>query len=205
MHTSISSALTPLDTASYGRWLTNAVLGRDFHYTLYIFLIVEDERVAEGEGRGAHRSGAGASPRTVSTVSTPSGVAGDRRLRGGPPRPEKDVLTTLWVAIVAVALANAVVKAAGPLLVGGRELPPRVVAVIELLAPALLATLAVSETFAQESASCDRRAGHRGGGRRARARVARIGADHGRPGRHDYRTGPRLRLSSFASGGTSRP
>ena len=59
-------------------------------------------------------------------------------------------MTTLWVAIVAVALANAVIKAAGPLLVGGRELPPRVVAVIALLAPALLAALVVTETFGEE-------------------------------------------------------
>jgi uncharacterized membrane protein len=59
-------------------------------------------------------------------------------------------VTTLWVAIVAVALANAVIKAAGPLLVGGRDLPPRVVAVIALLAPALLAALVVTETFGEE-------------------------------------------------------
>ena len=56
-------------------------------------------------------------------------------------------MTTLWVAIVAVALANAAIKAAGPLLVGGRDLPPRVVAVVALLAPALLAALVVTETF----------------------------------------------------------
>ena len=59
-------------------------------------------------------------------------------------------MTTLWVAIVAVALANAVIKAAGPLLVGGRELSPRVVAVIALLAPALLAALVVTETFGED-------------------------------------------------------
>ena len=59
-------------------------------------------------------------------------------------------MTTLWVAIVAVALANAVIKAAGPLLVGGRELPPHVVAVIALLAPALLAALVVTETFGED-------------------------------------------------------
>ena len=59
-------------------------------------------------------------------------------------------MTTLWVAIVAVALANAAIKAAGPLLVGDRELPPRVGAVIALLAPALLAALVVSETFGEE-------------------------------------------------------
>jgi uncharacterized membrane protein len=57
---------------------------------------------------------------------------------------------TLWVAIVAVALTNAAIKAAGPVLVGGRELPSRVVAVIALLAPALLAALVVTETFGKE-------------------------------------------------------
>ena len=56
-------------------------------------------------------------------------------------------MSTLWVAIVAVTLASAAIKAAGPILVGGRELPPRVNAVIALLAPALLAALVVTETF----------------------------------------------------------
>ncbi len=59
-------------------------------------------------------------------------------------------MTTLWITIVAVALANAVIKAAGPVLVGGRELPPRAVAVIALLAPALLAALVVTETFGED-------------------------------------------------------
>jgi branched-subunit amino acid transport protein len=56
----------------------------------------------------------------------------------------------LWVAIVAVTLANAAIKAAGPILIGGRELPPRVNAVIALLAPALLAALVVTETFGDD-------------------------------------------------------
>jgi uncharacterized membrane protein len=59
-------------------------------------------------------------------------------------------VTTLWGAIVAVALANAAIKAAGPLLIGDRGLPPRVVAVIALLAPALLAGLVVTETFGED-------------------------------------------------------
>jgi len=56
-------------------------------------------------------------------------------------------MTTLWIAIVAVALASATIKAAGPVLVGGRELPRRAVSVIALLAPALLAALVVTQTF----------------------------------------------------------
>jgi branched-subunit amino acid transport protein len=59
-------------------------------------------------------------------------------------------VTTLWVAIFGVALASAAIKAAGPVLVGGRELPSRAVSVIALLAPALLAALVVSETFGED-------------------------------------------------------
>jgi uncharacterized membrane protein len=59
-------------------------------------------------------------------------------------------MTELWITIVAVALASAAIKAAGPVLVGGRELPPRAVSVIALLAPALLAALVVTETFGED-------------------------------------------------------
>jgi branched-subunit amino acid transport protein len=60
------------------------------------------------------------------------------------------LVSTLWIAIVAVTLASAAIKAAGPILVGGRELPPRVNAVVALLAPALLAALVVTETFGED-------------------------------------------------------
>ena len=59
-------------------------------------------------------------------------------------------MTALWVALIAVAAANAAIKASGPVLVGGRELPPRAGAVVALLAPALLAALVVTETFGGE-------------------------------------------------------
>ena len=59
-------------------------------------------------------------------------------------------MTALWITIVAVALANAATKAAGPILVGGRELPPSANAIIALLAPALLAALVVTETFGED-------------------------------------------------------
>ena len=58
-------------------------------------------------------------------------------------------MSTLWVAIVAVTLANVAIKAAGPILAGGRELPPRVNDVIALLTPALLTALVVTETFGE--------------------------------------------------------
>ena len=59
-------------------------------------------------------------------------------------------MSSLWVAIVAVTLANAAIKAAGPILAGGRELPARVNDVIALLTPALLAALVVTETFGED-------------------------------------------------------
>lgn len=59
-------------------------------------------------------------------------------------------MITLWVTIVAVAIANAAIKAVGPVLVGGRGLPPRIVSVIALLAPALLTALVITETFSED-------------------------------------------------------
>jgi len=59
-------------------------------------------------------------------------------------------MTTLWVAILGVALASAAIKALGPVVVGGRELPSRASAVIALLAPALLTALVVTETFGED-------------------------------------------------------
>jgi branched-subunit amino acid transport protein len=41
-------------------------------------------------------------------------------------------------------------KAVGPVALGGRPLPPRLLGVIELLAPALLAALVVTQVFARE-------------------------------------------------------
>lgn len=59
-------------------------------------------------------------------------------------------MSALWISIVAVALASATIKAAGPVLVGGRELPERTSLIIALLAPALLAALVVTETFGED-------------------------------------------------------
>jgi uncharacterized membrane protein len=56
-------------------------------------------------------------------------------------------MTTVWTAIVFVSIANIGIKAAGPVVVGARELPARLTGVIALLAPALLAGLVVADTF----------------------------------------------------------
>jgi branched-subunit amino acid transport protein len=57
-------------------------------------------------------------------------------------------MTAVWVTIGGLTLTTAAIKAAGPLALGGRSLPTPVVLVISLLAPALLAALVVSQTFA---------------------------------------------------------
>ncbi len=49
--------------------------------------------------------------------------------------------------IAVVGAVTIVFKASGPVLLGKRELPPRVVSVVEVLAPAMLAALVVTQTF----------------------------------------------------------
>lgn len=56
-------------------------------------------------------------------------------------------MTGIWITIAALALATAALKLAGPLALGGRPLPVRVLGIVELLASALLAALVVVETF----------------------------------------------------------
>ena len=55
---------------------------------------------------------------------------------------------TLWLTLAIVAATSAALKAAGPALVGARDIPPPLRSVIALLAPALLAALIVVQTFA---------------------------------------------------------
>ena len=51
-----------------------------------------------------------------------------------------------WLVIAAVGIATILFKSAGPVLLGTRELPPRVASVVEVLAPAMLAALVVTQT-----------------------------------------------------------
>jgi branched-subunit amino acid transport protein len=45
-----------------------------------------------------------------------------------------------------VGVVTMVLKASGPVMLGTRELPPRVASVVEVLAPAMLAALVVTQT-----------------------------------------------------------
>jgi branched-subunit amino acid transport protein len=55
---------------------------------------------------------------------------------------------TVWIVILAGVVGTVAFRSAGPLRVGGRELPDRMSSVIGLLAPALLAALVVYQTVA---------------------------------------------------------
>ena len=58
-------------------------------------------------------------------------------------------MSAAWTTIAGLAVTTFAIKAAGPVALGGRELPPWVLRYIALLAPALLAALVVVETFAE--------------------------------------------------------
>jgi branched-subunit amino acid transport protein len=60
-------------------------------------------------------------------------------------------MTAVWTSILVLAVVNFVIKAAGPVLLGGRELPRPVLDVIALLAPAILAALVVVGTVSEDS------------------------------------------------------
>ncbi len=59
-------------------------------------------------------------------------------------------MSTIWIALIAVAAINAAIKGIGPAILGGRQPPPRVTAVVALLAPALLAALVITQALASD-------------------------------------------------------
>ncbi len=69
-----------------------------------------------------------------------------------------------WAAILALAAGTYAMKAAGPVLLGGRSLPPRLERVVDLLPAALLAALIAVQTFSAD------------GGLTIDARAAGVGA-----------------------------
>jgi branched-subunit amino acid transport protein len=56
-------------------------------------------------------------------------------------------MTQAWLVVVLVGVATIVIKSIGPVLLGGRDLPPRIASLIGLLAPALLGALVAINTF----------------------------------------------------------
>jgi hypothetical protein len=62
------------------------------------------------------------------------------------------ILNTAWWSVAIVGVATIAIKGSGPVLLGGKPLPPRIGRIIGLLAPALLAALVAISTFAGQRA-----------------------------------------------------
>jgi branched-subunit amino acid transport protein len=56
-------------------------------------------------------------------------------------------VTATWAVVVSVSVITIAIKALGPMLLGGKPLPPRLNSVVGLLAPALLAALVAVNTL----------------------------------------------------------
>ena len=54
-------------------------------------------------------------------------------------------MTAAWIVVLVVGAGTVLFKSAGPVLIGGKELPPRALALVEVLAPAMLAALVVTQ------------------------------------------------------------
>ena len=59
-------------------------------------------------------------------------------------------MTEVWVTIALLTVGTVAIKATGPVILGGRDLPPRLNGVVARLAPALLAALVVVDTFGHD-------------------------------------------------------
>jgi branched chain amino acid efflux pump len=56
----------------------------------------------------------------------------------------------VWLVVALTGVATMLIKTTGPVLLGGRELPPRLLGVVGLFAPAVLSALVVTQVFADE-------------------------------------------------------
>ena len=61
-------------------------------------------------------------------------------------------MSAVWLCALVVSLATVAIKASGPVLAAGRELPQGAARVVDLLAPALLAALVATQAFASDEA-----------------------------------------------------
>jgi hypothetical protein len=59
-------------------------------------------------------------------------------------------MTVAWITVGLLAVGTVAIKAAGPLALGTRDLPPRLEGVVARLAPSLLAALVVVDTFGRD-------------------------------------------------------
>jgi branched-subunit amino acid transport protein len=53
---------------------------------------------------------------------------------------------TVWIVVAVVGVVTLLFKAAGPVFLGGRDLPPRAASVVALIGPVMLTALVVTQT-----------------------------------------------------------
>jgi branched-subunit amino acid transport protein len=61
-------------------------------------------------------------------------------------------MSDAWLVVLVVGTATVAIKAIGPVLLGGRELPTPMMSVVRLLAPAVLAALVVVQVVGGDQA-----------------------------------------------------
>jgi branched-subunit amino acid transport protein len=61
-------------------------------------------------------------------------------------------VTSTWIVVAVVGVITVAIKALGPMLLGGKPMPPRVTRIVALLAPALLAALVAVNTLGGDRA-----------------------------------------------------
>jgi branched-subunit amino acid transport protein len=59
-------------------------------------------------------------------------------------------MSATWMVVLLVGAFTIALKAAGPVLLGGRELSQRLASAVEVLAPSVLAALVVTQAFAED-------------------------------------------------------
>jgi branched chain amino acid efflux pump len=59
-------------------------------------------------------------------------------------------VSAVWLCVLVVGLATVALKASGPVLAAGREVPAGAARIVDLLAPALLAALVATQAFATD-------------------------------------------------------
>jgi branched-subunit amino acid transport protein len=59
-------------------------------------------------------------------------------------------VSAVWLCVLVVGVATVALKASGPVLAAGRELPQGAARVVDLLAPALLAALVATQAFSSD-------------------------------------------------------
>jgi hypothetical protein len=60
-------------------------------------------------------------------------------------------VNVVWFCVLVVGIATVAIKASGPVLAAGREVPAGAARVLDLLAPALLAALVATQAFATDT------------------------------------------------------